>query len=185
MHNTQEYDQNLLASVPAPTKAQIQGGYDTTILRQPSPVPPRQNSSTPSRPSTTPAHDIEGANHSKEHIATTSPASRTSFWRSTKGKITIAVVFVVVLAAVIGGAVGGKRSNKKSASSQSSAGTTTATSTLSQGTGPQPSTLTQGTGPPPSTLTQATGPQQSGLGQTSKQATEVRGNDSVDILQVA
>jgi hypothetical protein len=121
MPSIQEYDQHLLASAPAPTKAQIQGGYDTRILREPSPAPiPRRNSIPSRQASTAPGHDLESANLSKEHIAPTSPASRTSFWRSTKGKLTVAVLAIVIIAAVVGGAVGGTVNKDKKTTSGSS-----------------------------------------------------------------
>ncbi|KAF8904913.1 hypothetical protein CPB85DRAFT_952558 [Mucidula mucida] len=111
------YDQALLAEAQAPTKAQLQEGYNADILR-PNRTPVRNDTSS-SGPRSTPA--------SKEHlpIPVTQPPTKQPFWRTRKGMIIIAIVALVIIGAVVGGAVGGtvgKKSNNDNSSTSSKSG---------------------------------------------------------------
>jgi len=129
------YDQDLLASAPAATKAQLQEGYTTDLLdpnhgKTSSSHLPQSEQSPPAdreRGSLSPAKELNGRISSTKLVP---------FWRTTKGIIIIIVAIVVVLAAVIGGAVGGTRKKAKGTVNQGvasapSSSTTTSTTTMS------------------------------------------------------
>ncbi|KAF9023804.1 hypothetical protein BDZ89DRAFT_1136448 [Hymenopellis radicata] len=122
------YDQTLLAEAQAPTRAQLQEGYNADILR-PNRTPALNDTSS-SGPRSTPA--------SKEHlpIPVTQPPTKQPFWRTRKGMIIIAIAALVIIGAVVGGAVGGtvgKNNNNSSTSSSTAPGPTISNATQGQG----------------------------------------------------
>ncbi|KJA26537.1 hypothetical protein HYPSUDRAFT_75351 [Hypholoma sublateritium FD-334 SS-4] len=135
------YDQSLLASAPAATRAQMQDGYNPDILNEKpaAPTPPasnsRQNLEAYGNGSTTPALAQEGAYVSP---------SKTPFYRTKKGIIVILVVLAVIIGAVVGGAVGGTRKKKTDTGVQvgTSTGNSTAGEGVSGGAGNSSSTTT-------------------------------------------
>ncbi|RDB18140.1 hypothetical protein Hypma_000616 [Hypsizygus marmoreus] len=102
---TGHYDQTLLAEAPAATRKQLQEGYTTDLLD------PNLGKVTP--PPSASRADPERGLAAKEypHEPHAAPAA-VPFWRTTKGKIIIAIAALVVVGAVIGGAVGGTRKKK-------------------------------------------------------------------------
>jgi len=144
------YDQNLLASVPKATKAQLQDGYNPDLLVE-------KTSSTP----TTPALDPEMARltsvQRQSEEAFPLDKKKVPFYSTKKGIIILVVVAaVIVIAAVVGGAVGGTRHKRTSTTSSgneqgapsSAVGSKTSPSTHSDGSPSQTSApeITQGTG---------------------------------------
>ncbi|KAG6831374.1 hypothetical protein H0H87_005304 [Tephrocybe sp. NHM501043] len=117
------YDQTLLATAPAATKAQLQGGYTTDLLHS------NQGNATPPPFSASQADVERGLVHKESsHVA---PTRALPFWRTRKGMIIIFVAIIVILAAVIGGAVGGTVGKNN-------------TSNGSSGDGQQPGTVGSG-----------------------------------------
>ncbi|KAG6830926.1 hypothetical protein H0H92_013854 [Tricholoma furcatifolium] len=111
----QSYDETLLASAPAATKAQLQEGYTTDILHS------SAGNATPPPFSASQADVEQGFAHKESNgAATTRPVS---FWRTAKGLTIIVIAVIVVLAAVIGGAVGGTVGKNKKTDTSSSIGT--------------------------------------------------------------
>jgi len=96
-----DYDENLLESAPAATKAQLQSGYNPDLLKD------KPTASMSSRQDLTlpPNRDAEKQ----------LPPPKTPFYRTTKGILIILVAAAVVIAAVVGGAVGGTKKHHSSA----------------------------------------------------------------------
>jgi len=126
------YDENLLASAPAASKAARQAGYNLDLLEEPETTPtPTQAAPFASPDPVIPGHafesDVEnGVNGSgaKEYTGLGDDSAGRkppSFWASTRGKILLAVIALVIIGAVVGGAVGGtvgkKSNNNRSGSS--------------------------------------------------------------------
>ncbi|KAG8959590.1 hypothetical protein FRC03_007750 [Tulasnella sp. 419] len=113
------YDQALLADAPEVGKDQRQEGYNVDLLEtgRPggsptnthSPIPPAQ-SVIGHRPYNEPK---DGYNAGFNHTSY-SPPKKAPFWRSTKGKILLALLAIAILGAIIGGAVGGTVGKNKS-----------------------------------------------------------------------
>jgi len=131
------YDENLLASAPIATKEQLQEGYNPDILN-----PNRKANSSPP----TPLRHPEAGLPSKEYV-TLAPA-RLPFWRTTRGRIIIAIAVIVVIAAVVGGAVGGTHHKGSSSLGTAVGDSQNGTSNTSEQSG-QP-TLSQSTVSPQS-----------------------------------
>jgi len=150
------YDENLLASAPKATKAQLQSGYNPDLLLEKA-TPPR------SRPST---GNNAGGNSPVEQADHEPMPPKVPFYRTRKGIIIIVVVaIVVIVAAAVGGGVGGKHKKKQTNIAQQGAGASTeggATSTPTTGH----SQITHGTTTTPSPATATTSPPAQGAGNT-------------------
>jgi len=143
------YDENLVASVPAASKADRQAGYNLDLLenREPTPTLPRNVPASPSVadpviPGNAFESDVEYGNNSttipKEYAGPEDGLldhkRTTSFWATTRAKIILALIAVVIIAAVIGGAVGGtvgKKSSHTNASTPPSAPNSSSSSSSS------------------------------------------------------
>jgi len=126
-----EYDERLLASVPAASKAERQEGYNVNLLDN----EPQNSSPTTRNPPSKLGHSNGGS--SKEALPRPyEPAeydSKPKPWhRQTKWRIAMLVGAVVVIGAIVGGAVGGTVGHNKN-NTDTSTGPTTASL-------PQPST---------------------------------------------
>jgi len=108
----QTYDENLLASAPAATKAQLQSGYNPDLLVE-------KHTPPPSRPSlTTPAPVRDGRDLESQSIPPKQP-----FYRTKKGIIIIVVAIIVIIAVVVGGAVGGSKKKNNNLTTSNGQGT--------------------------------------------------------------
>jgi len=141
---TAEYDENLLASAPAATKAQLQGGYTTDLLAEKATPPSSQRGH---------GRDVEpgrSSNGSSKPSKPTPPEApltpaKLPFYRTKKGIVILAVVAaVVIIAAAVGGGVGGSRKKSNNTSAQPA------------GSAPAPSTSSN-SGPPVTTQDGAPG----------------------------
>jgi len=115
-----DYDENLLASAPVATKAQLQSGYNPDLLVEKTTPPPR------------PRRNLEAGDTSPIEQADHEPMPpKVPFYRTKKGMIIIAVVaIVVIIAAAVGGGVGSKAGRKQSTIAQpGSSNQTTSTTT--------------------------------------------------------
>jgi hypothetical protein len=125
-----QYDENLLASAPQATKAQLQGGYNPDILVE-------QTSSIPASPAVDPEVAeqplIPAPRQSEDALPLTK--KKVPYYATTKGIIIIVILVVVVIGAVVGGAVGGTRKKKTSSHSTSSNGQGFASTSASNGQG--------------------------------------------------
>ncbi|KAF8963284.1 hypothetical protein BDZ97DRAFT_1758768 [Flammula alnicola] len=140
---SQSYDEQLLASAPVATKAQLQSGYNPDLLVEKTP------------PASSSRHDLEdgrdfGQTPRPEPDGKPLPP-KAPFYRTKKGIIIIVVALVVVIAAVVGGAVGGSRkktnnqSTSQSVSSQAPANASSSgASDNSQAGGSVPASGTSG-----------------------------------------
>jgi len=138
------YDENLLASAPKATRAQLQDGYNPDLLAE-------KTSSTP----TIPHVDPELANHRPAAVQREDvPLTKTPFYGTKKGIIIIVVVIVVIIAAVVGGAVGGTR--KKNSLNLSSPISSTQGSGSTRGSGGGNEQGTAGSNNPASTNSHTT-----------------------------
>ncbi|KAF5343896.1 hypothetical protein D9758_012114 [Tetrapyrgos nigripes] len=135
--NSGHYDQALLSQAAAPTRQQMQEGYQTDLLN----ARPAKSSSSPSQTNVNAG--------SKEHLAGTHPYQNgapgsgerailgssqrpTPFWRSRTGIIAIVVGLVVIIAIAVGVGVGVSRSNKNN-NSDGSGGLESSTNTTDGG----------------------------------------------------
>ncbi|KAF9508056.1 hypothetical protein BS47DRAFT_1350784 [Hydnum rufescens UP504] len=148
------YDENLVASVPAASRADMQAGYNLDLLenREPTPALPRNVPASPGVPDPViPGHafesDVEYGNNSttipKEYASAEDGLldhkRTTSFWRTTRAKVTLAVLIaVVIIAAVIGGAVGATAGKKSSHTNATTAPSPSHSSPLSSSTSSNP-----------------------------------------------
>ncbi|KAG9310896.1 hypothetical protein JVU11DRAFT_8754 [Chiua virens] len=154
------YDQNLLDEAPKATRAQLQG-YNVDLLEQPprrtpsmrtpAPQTPYPQSRTPVPLPLTPGIPETNSKEKFSSPAYTSKSAeptRTSFWRTRNGIITIAILILVVVGAAVGGAVGGtvgKKTSSKAVTPSSSAASKS-TSAPSTTTPSPPSTGSGGSG---------------------------------------
>jgi len=129
------YDENLLASAPIATKAQLQDGYNPDILVD-------KNASLPT-PKSAGVVDPEAANRVQTPVQRQQSDSlikekKRPFYTTKKGIIFIVVaVLVIIIVAVVGGVVGSRKA-RNGASSQDdsgSAGAKSVTSNLPSGSG--------------------------------------------------
>ncbi|KAF8269598.1 hypothetical protein EI94DRAFT_1799014 [Lactarius quietus] len=164
------YDHTLLSSVPGPTRAEKQEGYDVDLLDgsrdRRAPTPPTNG--VPSEPNGATALDYspgavsyarkeESAAATNEYEAV---EKRVPWYRTRKGIIAIAVVLlVIIIAAAVGGGVGG--SHHSSHSSAKSANITQQPSNNS--TGVPSSNATQGTGPASNSSSSSSAPPSLGV----------------------
>ncbi|KAK7460664.1 hypothetical protein VKT23_009379 [Stygiomarasmius scandens] len=142
------YDQSLLAQAAAPTRQQLQEGYQTDLLAPKSSSIP--SSRTADRDYESGVAGMAAASSSKEHLANTAVSPRdgpvmaqrrTPFWRSRNGIIALVVAFVVIVAVAVGVGVGVTRNNGNNNAGNSTGDgleSTVPTSTLSDGNSSQP-----------------------------------------------
>lgn len=101
------YDEKLLLQAPRIAKAEAREGYDVDILgseMQGARSASNHDAAFPPAPGIHGAFAADEAQHAKP--------PRPSFWRSTRGKMLIALIVILVLAAAIGGGVGGALGNR-------------------------------------------------------------------------
>ncbi|KIM37804.1 hypothetical protein M413DRAFT_256240 [Hebeloma cylindrosporum] len=145
-----DYDENLLASAPAATKAQLQSGYNPDLLVE-KPTSPRSRRDVEARGSS----PVEKADHEPM-------PPKVPFYRTRKGLIIIAVVAIaVIIAAAVGGAVGGKKKTHAAVTQQGPAAQTSTEGGAVASTTPANS---QGGGVPDSTHATSTGAGQTTIG---------------------
>jgi len=136
------YDENLLKDAPEATRREAQEGYNLALLEEPqaSPAPrapsvPPTGALTSAVPSFPPVagdpsdnNDPADSPYAKEEEGMTRPDVKTvPFWRTTRGKLILALLAIIVIGAVVGGAVGGtsgKSSSNTAKHSSSSSGNT-------------------------------------------------------------
>ncbi|KAI0050748.1 hypothetical protein FA95DRAFT_1570336 [Auriscalpium vulgare] len=109
------YDQSLLASVPDPTRAEKQEGYNVDLLEkgQQRPASPPPGAAKPLLPSSHSQDRIHGVDAG----AHTHTKPKTPWYRTRYGLLGLAVAALVVIGAAVGGAVGGTRHHHSSSSS--------------------------------------------------------------------
>ncbi|KAH8101201.1 hypothetical protein BXZ70DRAFT_1007590 [Cristinia sonorae] len=129
-----EYDERLLASAPAATRAEKQGGYNIDLLES-------RNDPTSTRSSTPPAFSpnteyAENGGYPKETArlagsvahydapgVTRTPTAttiKTPWYKTKKGIIALFILAIVVVAAAVGGGVGGTVGKHKNNTAESS-----------------------------------------------------------------
>jgi len=115
------YDEKLLADAPEVTKADLQDGYNSELLHEPTvkrttsarvaPIPPRSNTDLHQHP----LNDLESSAPLQPKEApydTGLGRKKQPFWRTTKGIVILGLVLLaIILAAVLGGVLGSR--NKK------------------------------------------------------------------------
>lgn len=141
---TGRYDQNLLASAPVATRAQLQEGYATDLLDS------NHGKATPTTPPPASQVDPERGLVPKEY----NDSRAQPFWRTGKGRIVIFLVALVVVGAIVGGAVGGTVGKKKHQQEQSqNSGSTQQNPVGTAGSTTRPVQSTVTSVPPSSTTT--------------------------------
>jgi len=131
MPHESKYDENLLASAPKATKAQLQDGYNPDILVE----KPTPNNAT------TAVVDPEAANRVQTPVKRQESGSfinekKRPFYTTRTGIIVIAVaLLVIIVVAVVGGVVGSRKTHDDSANSGVNGSPASATSLLPSGSG--------------------------------------------------
>jgi len=123
-----EYDENLLASAPAPTKELLQGGYTTDLLEKTAPTPSRRE-----RQRDVEAGSTQGSD--KPIAAAPLTPAKIPFYRTRKGIIIIVIAAIVIIAAVVGGAVGGSKKGSKAVNTTTPPPSNSSTTDSGQGGG--------------------------------------------------
>ncbi|KAH9062640.1 hypothetical protein EDB83DRAFT_2385205 [Lactarius deliciosus] len=161
------YDHTLLSSVPGPTRAEKQEGYNVDLLEE------SRDRRAPSPPPNGAASDHNGtlldyspgaigsARKEDPITATTNDyepvEKRVPWYRTRKGLIGIVVVVLVVIAAAVGGGVGGTRHSSHSANNNATTGVgqsaNSAAPSLEEGS---PASSTTSSSPSSNTIGQAT-----------------------------
>jgi len=175
--NHTSYDHTLLSSIPDPTRAEKQEGYNVGLLeesRDRRAASPPTNGAAPVQNGAVLDYSPGAVSYARKEVPPTTNEyeaveKRVPWYRTRKGRIgIIVVVLLVIIAAAVGGGVGGSHhshSSKNNANNttevgQSSnntqgigqSGNSTSTSTSSSSSSPAPSVggLSQGLAPSPS-----------------------------------
>ncbi|KAH8983339.1 hypothetical protein EDB92DRAFT_1890941 [Lactarius akahatsu] len=160
------YDHTLLSSVPDPTRAEKQEGYNVDLLEE------SRDRRAPSPPTNGAASDHNGtlldyspgaiglARKEDPITATTNDyepvEKRVPWYRTRKGLIGIVVVVLVIIAAAVGGGVGGTRHSSHPANNNATTnGVGQSANNSTQGVGSSNSTSSSTTSPPSNTIGQA------------------------------
>ncbi|KAI9461948.1 hypothetical protein BJY52DRAFT_1185294 [Lactarius psammicola] len=167
--NLASYDRSLLSSVPGPTRAEKQEGYNVDLLEE------GRDRRAPSPPTNGAASDHNGTlldyspgamSYARKDGPTTTTndyepiEKRVPWYRTRKGIIGIVMALLVIIAAAVGGGVGGTRHSSKSASSNNATTTSGVGQSASNGT-------EQGVGESNSTSTSTLPPSSNTLGQVA------------------
>ncbi|KAI9511226.1 hypothetical protein F5148DRAFT_1172756 [Russula earlei] len=170
--NGASYDRTLLSSVPDPTRAEKQEGYDVDILDESrdrrAPTPPKALAPSDQQHGPSAVGYSPGAlSYARKEEQAPAPATTTAngyelvlekvpWYRTRWGIIAIVVVIILIIGGAVGGAVGGTRhGSDKSKSNNSSSdvqGQGQATNSSQQvGVTPASSTFPTVSSPPPQT----------------------------------
>ncbi|TFK50578.1 hypothetical protein OE88DRAFT_269911 [Heliocybe sulcata] len=131
------YDERLLASAPAATRAEKQEGYNIDLLDE--------EPSRAGRASTTHDHTggyVQGNRYSGAASAPDTPSleekpgplsrGRTPWWRTATGIAVLVILSLIIVGAVVGGAVGGSLGSRKSQNDLAEGSSSSSASTQSK-----------------------------------------------------